>query len=244
MRGCVIKGGMEKDLLQEFIRIQKELLPRIKLEDSFRLEQIRLIAGVDLAYWDAEDKTRAVCCTVVVDYHGGEVAEKVYSWGEITVPYRSGFLAFRELPLVMETVKKLRKGPDLYIFDGNGYLHNRHMGIATHGALTLNKPSIGVAKSLLFLQGLEYAAPENVRGAYTEILCNGEVCGRALRSRENVKPIFVSCGNWVSLNTATEIVMNLVSEESRLPVPLRLADLCSREMRKELQNPRFPNLTT
>ena len=96
------------------------------------------------------NKTKyGTCCIVIIDYGTKEVVEKVYSYGEIPIPYIPGFLAFRELPLIIEAVKKLTKQPDIYIFDGNGYLHYRHMGIATHASFLLNKPTIGVAKVIL-----------------------------------------------------------------------------------------------
>ena len=146
--------------------------------------------------------------------------------------YMPGFLAFRELPLILDAAQKLESHPDLYFFDGNGYLHQRHMGIATHAALCLGKPSIGVAKNLLLFKEVKYFPPENIKGAFSDVLYNNEICGRALRTRKDVKPVFVSCGNWVALDTAIKMVMNLVTGESRLPIPTRLADLHSREMRK------------
>ena len=158
----------------------------------------------------------------------------MYSEGEITVPYIPRFLAFRELPLVMVAVKKLRNQPDIYMFDGNGYLHDRHMGIATHAAFYLNKPSIGVAKSYLKVGNVDFVVPKNTKGAYMDIIIHREVYGRVLRSRKDVKPIFVSCGNWITLNTATEIVMGLVEKGSRLPIPIRFEDIYSHKMRKEL----------
>lgn len=224
----------EKKLIQEFSKIQGELLPRIKLENNFQIEEIQFIAGVDLAYWDVNNTTYGTCCIVMIDYYTKEVVEKVYSYGEINVPYISGFLAFRELPLVLEAAKKLSNAPDLYMFDGNGYLHYRHMGIATHASFLLNKPTIGVAKSYLKIQGVDFIMPENLIGSYTDIVINNEVYGRTLRTTKNVKPIFVSGGNWIDLDTSTEVVMNCINNESRLPIPVRLADIETHKMRKEL----------
>ncbi|MBA4537134.1 endonuclease V [Bacillus aquiflavi] len=221
---------------QKFLEIQNELLPKVKLENIFKKDEIKLIAGVDLAYWDVNNTTHGTCCIVVIDYHTKEVIEKVYSYGEITIPYIPGFLAFRELPLIIDTVKKLINLPDLYMFDGNGYLHYRHMGIATHASFFLNKPTIGVAKSYLKIQGTDFMMPKNQAGAYTDININSEVYGRTLRTTKNVKPIFVSCGNWIDLHTSTEIVMNCINKESRLPIPVRLADLETHKVRKQLSH--------
>ncbi|WHX80067.1 endonuclease V [Priestia flexa] len=220
--------------VKEFKNEQQVLLPRVNLKNGFQLEEIESVAGVDLAYWEASEKTFGVCCIVVIDFSTHEVLEKVYSYGEITVPYISGFLAFRELPLIKEAAKKLTKYPDLYMFDGNGYLHYRHMGIATHASFFLNKPTIGVAKSYLKIQDVDFIMPENSIGAYTDIVINNEVYGRALRTTKNVNPIFISCGNWVDLDTSTEVAMNCINNESRLPIPVRLADLETHKVRKKL----------
>ncbi|ADL52982.1 endonuclease V [Clostridium cellulovorans] len=209
----------------EFINIQNQLKKKISLKNTFSKNSIKLVAGVDLAYWEKENKQYGTCCIVVIDYNTKQVVEKVNSVGEIKVPYIPGFLAFRELPLVTEALKKLVVEPDIFIFDGNGYLHFNHMGIATHASFFLNKPTIGVAKSYLRVNEADFQMPQNEEGSFTDIIINGEVYGRVLRTREDVKPIFISCGNYIDLETSTEIVLNLINNESRLPIPVRLADL-------------------
>ena len=209
----------------EFIEIQNELKKKIILKNTFNESSIKLVAGVDLAYWEKDNKQYGTCCIVVIDYNTKEVVEKVNSVGEIKVPYIPGFLAFRELPLVIEALKKLVVEPDIFIFDGNGYLHFNHMGIATHASFFLDKPTIGVAKSYLRVNGVDFDMPDNEKGSYTDIIINEEVYGRTLRTRIDVKPIFISCGNYIDLETATEIVLNLINNESRIPIPTRLADL-------------------
>lgn len=220
-------------LINEFTNIQNELLPKVNLENSFDVNEIKTIAGVDLAYWDVNNTTYGTCCIVMIDYYTKEVVEKVYSYGEINVPYISGFLAFRELPLVLEAAKKLSNEPDLYMFDGNGYLHYRHMGIATHASMYLKKPTIGVAKSYLKVENVDAMMPRDEVGSYTDIVIHGDIYGRALRTSHRVKPIFVSCGNWIDLDTSTEVVMNCINNESRLPIPVRLADIETHKMRKQ-----------
>ncbi|PGZ97871.1 endonuclease V [Bacillus wiedmannii] len=221
-------------LINEFTDIQNELLFKVNLENRFDVNEIKTIAGIDLAYWDVNNKTYGTCCIVMIDYYTKEVVEKVYSYGEISIPYISGFLAFRELPLILEAAKKLSNEPDLYMFDGNGYLHYRHMGIATHAAMYLNKPTIGVAKSYLKIENVDATMPKEEVGSYTDIVIHGDIYGRVLRTSYCVKPIFVSCGNWIDLDTSTEVVMNCINNESRLPIPVRLADLETHKMRKKL----------
>lgn len=218
----------------EFVDIQNELKKKIILKNTFNKSNIRLVAGVDLAYWENDNKQYGTCCIVVIDYNTQKVVEKVNSVGEIQLPYIPGFLAFRELPLVIEASKKLVVEPDIFIFDGNGYLHFNHMGIATHASFFLNKPTIGVAKSYLKVNGIDFKMPDNKEGSYTDILINKEVYGRTLRTRKDVKPIFVSCGNYIDLETSTEIILNLINNESRLPIPTRLADLETHIIRKRI----------
>ncbi len=220
----------------DFLEIQNELAKKITLKNSFNKIELKFIAGVDLAYWESEGDQFGTCSIVVIDYNTKEVVEKVYSYGKITTPYIAGFLAFRELPLVMKAVSELKIEPDLFMFDGNGYLHFNHMGIATHASFFLNKPTIGVAKSYLKIKGIDFDMPEKEKGAYSNILIDEEVYGRVLRTRNDVKPIFISCGNYIDLETTTQIIMELINnKESRLPIPVRLADLETHRLRNELK---------
>ncbi|MDE7121111.1 MAG: endonuclease V, partial [Oscillospiraceae bacterium] len=126
---------MNQNQEQEFLNIQNQLREKISLSDDyypgFAPDQISTVAGIDLAYWNQDQQEFAVCCIVVLDFRTHAILEKKQYHAEITVPYMPGFLAFRELPLILETVKLLEHKPDLYLFDGNGHLHPRHMGIAT-----------------------------------------------------------------------------------------------------------------
>lgn len=217
---------------EEFNIIQAQLKNKIDLTNHF--DNINLCAGVDLAYWQKESKQYAVCSIVVIDYSTHNIVEKVFSYGVVNVPYVAGYLAFRELPLVIEASKKLKTNPDIFMFDGNGYLHFNHMGIATHASFFLNKPTIGVAKSYLKIKNTDYNEPSNTKGSFSDIVIDNEVYGRVLRTKENIKPIFVSCGNYIDLDTSIEIVMNLVDSQSKLPITTRLADLETHSLRKIL----------
>ena len=210
--------------------IQSNLNCKIATNNSFDLDDLHYIAGVDLAYWK-EDVEKAVCCIVVLDYTTGEIVEEVHSVGEINFPYIPGYLAFRELPLVMECTEKLNVKPDLYVFDGNGYLHPRHMGIATHASFFLNKPTIGVAKSYYKIKDTDFVMPENEKGSFTDIIINGEIYGRVLRTCKNVKPIFISVGNYIDLATSTIVINKLVRKDSHIPMPTRYADIATHKMR-------------
>ena len=222
-----------KELESHYNQIQLDLFNKINLSDSFKLQDIKRISGVDLAYWTENGMEHAVCSIVTIDYLTGQVTEIKSLSDKITVPYIPGYLSFRELPLILAAFKLIEENPDLILFDGNGYLHYRNMGIATHASIYLNKPTIGVAKSYLKVDNTDFVMPQDEDGAYTDIVVRGKVYGRALRTHKGIKPIFVSCGNWITLNTATNIVLSLVDKSSRQPAPTRLADI---ETRKQLKS--------
>ena len=227
-----------KEIQTDLLKKQNELIKKINCNDTFDIEKIQTIAGVDLAYWNDENNNEsAVCCIVVLDFKSHTIVEKKHCSGKIEVPYMPGFLAFRELPLVMKTAELLESKPDIFMFDGNGYLHPRHMGIATHASFYLNKPTIGVAKTYFCVdKKTDYTEPDKTAGSFTDIIINNEVYGRVLRTHTDVKPVFVSVGNNISLETASQITMNLVEKESHIPVPTRLADLQTHIERNNLKS--------
>ena len=120
---------------QEYIKKQLDLKNKIERTNTVDLGRLETVAGVDLAYWEQDGREYAVCCIVVINYRTFEIIEKVSHKDMISVPYIPGCLAFREIPLFMETYKQLKLIPDVVFFDGNGYLHPRHMGLATHAGL-------------------------------------------------------------------------------------------------------------
>lgn len=214
------------EMQERFLKQQNELRDRIEPVDTFDIGTVKLIAGVDLAYWNSDADEYAVCCIVIIDADTHKVIEKKHYSGKIDVPYMPGFLAFRELPLILKTVEMLESSPDIFIFDGNGYLHPRHMGIATHASFYLDKPTVGIAKTYFRVdQKTDYTEPENEVGCYTDIVIDGEVYGRALRTHKDVKPIFISIGNRISIDTAYALALKLTDRESHIPIPTRLADL-------------------
>ena len=218
---------MFEDIKSEYeaVELQNQLRQSITHNITFNENDIKKMAGVDLAYWGRSGEEYAVCCIVVIDYNTKEVIEKTHIIEKVVFPYIPGCLAFRELPIVLKAVKTLDNEPDIYFFDGNGYLHPRHMGIATHAAMYLKKPTIGIAKNYYMIDNVEFIMPENYNGSYTDIVINNEVYGRALRTCKDVKPIFISVGNYIDLDTTTEIVKKFVEKESHIPIPTRLADI-------------------
>lgn len=217
---------------KEMTDIQCSLSERLTLTDRLPAHSIKTVSGVDLAYWEKNGGEYAVCCIVTMDIDSRQVLESRSYSGRIAVPYIPGFLAFRELPLVLETVKMLEYPPDIFMFDGNGYLHPRHMGIASHASFYLDKPCIGVAKTYFKVGDGEYVPPGEKAGDRRDITVGSIVYGCALRTADNVRPVFVSPGNFISLDSAVKIVMKCIGSEGHIPIPTRLADIMTREQRK------------
>ncbi len=219
----------------ECVRVQEELSPALEPWDRTPPGDIRSVAGVDLAYWQEGGRELAVCCIVVLDAWTGAVLEETHCAGEVRFPYIPGCFAFRELPLVLETASRLTEKPGLYLFDGNGVLHPRGLGLASHASFYLNTPTAGIAKSFYQVAGAVCPMPEDRAGAWADITKDGQILGRVLRTHTGVKPVYLSVGNWVSLDTVTELALRLTGKESRVPLPTRLADLATHEQRGHLK---------
>ncbi len=219
---------------EECVRQQEYLAKQVEQRDVISPDKLQLIAGVDLAYWKSSAE-QAVCCIVVVDRKTKMIVEAVHAEGEVKFPYIPGCLAFRELPLVLQAVSKLNVHPDIFLFDGNGVLHPRRMGLATHASFYLNTPTVGVAKSYYKVANAFFEMPENNAGSISDIIADKEVLGRAVRTTDYVRPVFVSVGNKISLDTATSLVLELVGKEGHIPIPTRYADLETHRVRAMLQ---------
>lgn len=222
----------EKNDEEKYVEIQYELQKQIDFHNMIHIETIKNVAGVDLAYWNISGEEYAVCCIVVLNYLTKEVVEKKYVVGKITVPYIPGCLAFREMPIFLKAYEAVDTDVDILFFDGNGYLHPRHMGLATHAGIVINKPTVGVAKSYLKINNIEFCMPDIEQFSYTDIIIDNEVYGRVLRTHSGVKPIFLSIGNKIDLDTAMQVTNTLVMKDSHIPLPTRLADIMTHEIRK------------
>jgi len=215
---------------EEFVKVQYELQERIDF--NVNVTTIKTVAGVDLAYWTKDGEEYAVCCIVVLDYLTKEIIEKKYAVDKVSIPYIPGCLAFREIPVFLKAYEMIDTDINVLFFDGNGYLHPRYMGLATHAGILINKATIGVAKSYLKINNVEFVMPDIKQLSYTDIKIGGDVYGRALRTHSAVKPIFLSIGNRMNLELATQLTNELVTKESHIPLPTRLADIMTHEIRK------------
>lgn len=199
--------------------LQKTLAPRVVRTDDFR--DIRRVAGVDVGFEDKGRVTRAAI--VVLDAESLEVIEQVLHREATRFPYVPGLLSFRELPALINALETLRVLPDLLLCDGQGIAHPRRLGVAAHLGLWLDLPSIGVGKSRLVG---EHDEPGTKRGAWTPLIDKDEVIGRVVRTRDRVKPLYVSTGHRVGIESAMEFVLRFTTRY-RLPEPIRFADRLS-----------------
>ncbi len=195
--------------------IQESLRGCVVLRDGFA--NIEYVAGVDVGFECNNTVTRAA--VVVLSYSTLEVVERVLFKCPTTFPYVPGLLSFREIPAVLGAIQKLSIIPDILLCDGQGIAHPKRLGIAAHLGILLDIPTIGVAKSRLI--GTYDDVPET-KGSYVPLMDHDECIGVVLRSRDNVKPLFVSPGHKMSIESAREIVMNCLTRY-RLPETTRQA---------------------
>jgi deoxyribonuclease V len=203
-------------------QLQTELACKVKFTPLKKAPQ--LVAGLDCAF--SKDGKRIFSVVVVLRRPQFELVETVSASGKVTFPYIPGLLSFREAPVCIAAVEKLQNQPDVFIVDGQGIAHPRRLGLAAHLGLFLDRPTIGCAKSRL--TGI-YEEPSLGKGAYSLLKdekgkqnTKSEIIGAVVRTRTNVKPVFVSVGHKCLLNDAVDVVLNC-AVKYRLPEPTRLA---------------------
>lgn len=208
----------------EAILLQQELAAKVIKIDQ--LNEVHLVAGVDVAYEKHSDKL--VAAVVILDANTLDVIETATAEDRVQFPYIPGLFSFRELPPLIKAVAKLNHSPDLIVCDGQGYAHPRRFGLACHLGVIFDLPTIGCGKTRLLG---EHKEPDTERGAIAPLYDNNEVIGNVLRTQNGVNPIYVSIGHRISLATACEWVLKL-SPKYRLPETTRQADQVVRKMLK------------
>ncbi len=184
-------------------------------------QKIRAVGGLDVAYVEG----LGVGAAAVVDYDSLELLEAKVAVCQVKMPYIPTLLSFRELPPAIAAIRKLKVCPDVFLVDAQGIAHPYRLGFASHLGLALGKPTIGAAKSRLI--------GEPVRsGAETFLVDKGEVIGAVVTSKQGVKPVYVSIGHMVSLESAVKIVQH--TSKQRISEPLRHAHALATEERNRL----------
>lgn len=189
----------------EAVEAQRALRERVVLRAPAGFAP-RLVAGLDLSM----DRGSPIgfAGMVVLERPSLGTVDAIDLAAPLTFPYVSGLLSFRELPLLAQVWARRRVTPDVLVFDGQGIAHPRRFGVACHGGLLFDRPSIGCAKSIL-VGTHEPLAPE--RGARTPLVHRGEVVGMAVRLRARVAPVYVSPGHLIDLETAVAVVESVAT---------------------------------
>lgn len=195
----------------------------------------KVIAGIDCAF--SQDGKRILAAVVILVLPKFELVETVNAIRDVSFPYIPGLLSFREAPVCIDAVEKLQTCPDVFIIDGQGIAHPRRLGLAAHLGLFFDKPTIGCAKSRL--TGA-YQEPHSGKGAYSPLTDekakdqnNAETIGAVVRTRTNVKPVFVSVGHKCLIEDAIKITL-MCAVKYRLPEPTRLAHQRVSKLKLEL----------
>lgn len=196
--------------------LQRRLRERLIRGDA--LGPVAVVAGADVAFAGEE----AVAAIVTLSVPALTLGEVVAARRRVTFPYVPGLLTFREGPALEAAFRRLRRRPDLILFDGHGLAHPARFGLACHLGLRWDVPAVGCAKSLLTGE-VALGRLGRRRGGHRPIRADGEVVGAALRTADGVRPIFVSAGHRVSLATALRFALRCC-RGYRVPEPLRLAD--------------------
>ena len=189
----------------ELKKEQLKLARRINLQDGFT--KIKTIGGVECLAVD----NKLVAAVVVCEFPSFKIIEKRTYTMPNSLPFKPGYLAYRDMPAIMEAFNQLEEEPDLLIVKGNGILHQRRFGLASHLGLALNKPTIGISLKLSLGQ------VENGKVIY-----NGDILGFEIKTREYANPIYVSPGHLVSLGGALNLIPQTIKHPHKIPEPQHL----------------------
>ncbi|MBN1678954.1 MAG: deoxyribonuclease V [Anaerolineae bacterium] len=201
---------------KEAIALQHDLAGHVITTEPLPLESIRLVGGVDVSVKNGVSRA----AVVVLRFPALDVVEIKKAGRPTPFPYVPGLLSFREGAVVLDAMRQLESPPDVFIFDGQGIAHPRRIGIASHIGLFIDVPTVGCAKSRLTGR---HDTPGIDKGNWVPLVDHGDTVGVVLRTRTNVKPVYVSVGHRATLDTARDLVLRCTTCY-RLPETTRAAD--------------------
>jgi deoxyribonuclease V len=201
-------------------QIQRELSEQV-IRNNDRAGRFNTVAGVDISGADSDNM--ATAAVVVLSYPHNNILEVSTVRGQPPFPYISGFLSFREIPLILKAFQTLSNIPDIVLVDGQGIAHPRRFGLASHLGLILDIPTVGCAKSRLCGS---HEMPDSTAGTYSELVDNNEIIGAVVRTKFNVRPLYISIGHKIDLQSAINCVLECC-KGYRLPEATRLAHLAA-----------------
>ena len=204
-------------------RAQERLVAEVKIAPLEKIPEF--IAAADAAF--SGDRVFAVAS--LLSYPGLVLLEEAAVSAEADFPYVPGYLTFREGPSIIRAIRQLKRKPDVLLVDGQGIAHPRRMGIAAHVGVLLDIPTIGCAKSRLVG---EHEEPGVKKGCWSPLLYKKETVGAVLRTRDSVRPVFVSPGHRIDLEDSLKIVL-ACTQSFRIPEPLRRADFLSKKRKRD-----------
>ncbi len=218
-----MKSVLPRFSVEKARRTQLRLSKQITFEDRLP-EEIKHVAGVDVAY----TRDVAIGAVAVLDYASLKLVEAQTALYKTRFPYIPTLLSFRETPPAVFCIIKLKVKPDVFLVDGHGFAHPYRCGFASHLGLVINKPTIGVAKSILLHNVRELKIEDDV----VLLKRDDEIVGAAVTTKHGCKPVYVSVGHMISLETAVKIVKNC-TRNSRIPEPiLKAHEIADAEKRK------------
>jgi len=200
---------------KEAVEIQERLKKQIILKHSFGNLNDKLIAGADVSY--SKESGRFYAGVIVFELGTMQKIEEATASGKVSFPYIPGLLSFRESPILLRAFSKIKRGPDIVMLDAQGIAHPRGIGLASHMGLLLDKPSIGCAKTRLVGT---YNEMGKEAGLSSPLLIKDKIVGTVLRTKKNVKPVFVSPGHKIDLAASVDLVLKSC-RGYRIPEPTR-----------------------
>lgn len=211
-------------------RIQLELADRVTDRGEVPVESVRLVAGVDCS--TSMDRSSMIGSVTLLSFPDLEVVHVENAILPVDFPYIPGYLSFREIPVILQAIRDLPLIPDLVVVDGHGRSHPRRLGIASHLGIVTGLVTIGCAKNRL-VGKCEEPGPE--KGCWNWCTDKGEKIGAVVRTRKNVKPVWISTGHRIECREAVRWILRMTTRY-RLPEPIRAAHRAAGEHRRRLRN--------
>ncbi|MBT7902252.1 endonuclease V [Candidatus Woesearchaeota archaeon] len=202
---------------RELKKEQEKLAQKVIVQDTF--EKIKLVAGINQAHFGE----KIISAIVLMDIKTLKIIEKQYSIMETNTPYLPNYRAYREAPIIVETFNKLKQKPDLLLLEGNGILHPRRIGLASHIGILIDTPTIGISKTVTCGEILD-----------NSVYIEKEARAKKIITKEHANPIFVSPGHKISLKTSIEIIKKII-QKHKLPEPLHQAHNFATKIKKNLK---------
>ena len=215
---------------KEAVSLQQKLRSQLILSNKYIPRTIKTVAGADISYARGSDLFFAV--VLVLAYPGMEIIEEASFSERVTFPYIPGLLSFREGPPLLRAFEKIRHVPDVVIFDGQGISHPRGIGLASHIGLFLDIPTIGCAKSRLVGEHEEVGVEV---GAFANLSIDNKTIGAVVRTKSNVRPVYISPGHKINLKKAVSLALSCCLGY-RLLEPVRKAHLAVNRLRVEYKD--------